>query len=351
MLQRLPHIRLAHVLTAAAAAAVALPIAVAAPADAQEAVRSAGPRCAPAASGLTTVSVASAGATYPATVYVPRGYTGRHPVPLVLNLHGSGSNGSDQLIISDMQRAADENGFLVAVPNGGTPVPGPREGYTWVLPGVPDSSGRLPAPDARDDVRFLSDTISAVSDGFCMAPRRVYATGFSGGARMASLLACELADRIAAVAPVAGLRAGGPDAADPTRPAAGGCTPSRSVPVLAFHGQQDMANPYDGGGPAYWQYSVPAAFDRWAELDGCRVGPRDTRLTEHVTLSAYRACRRGADVSMYVIADGGHTWPGSPYPDAFPGLGKVSTEVNATDVMWRFFEQHPLRHGSAAGVR
>jgi len=348
VLQRLAHVRLAHVLLAAAAA-LALPTTVAAPADARE--RAAGPRCAPAEPGLTTVSVTSAGVTYPVSLYVPRGYTGRHAVPLVLNLHGSGSNGLDQLTITDMRRAADERGFLVAVPSGGTPQPGSQGGYSWVLPGVPNTSGQLPSPDDRDDVRFLSNTISAISDGFCVTPERVYATGFSGGARMVSLLACRLADRIAAVAPVAGLRAGNPDTTDPTRPAPGGCAPSRPVPVLTFHGQEDTVNPYTGGGSAYWRYSVPGALGRWAELDGCPIGPRDTRLTEHVTLSAYRACRKGAAVSMYGIADGGHTWPGSPYPDAFPGLGKVSTEVDATDAMWHFFERHRLPHGGLEGSR
>jgi polyhydroxybutyrate depolymerase len=342
-------LRLTHVLLAAAAA-FALPTAIAAPAGAQELIRSAGTPCAPAEPGLTTVSVTSAGTTYPVSLYVPRGYTGRHPVPLVLNLHGSGSNGNAQLIISGMEKAADEHGFLVAVPNGGAPVPDVQDGHTWVIPGVPNTSGQLPSPDDRDDVRFLSDTITAVSDGFCVAPERVYATGFSGGARMASLLACRLSDRIAAIAPVSGLRAGNPDAADPTRPDPATCAPSRPVPVLAFHGQEDMVNPYDGAGPGYWQYSVPAAFDRWSELNGCRLGPRDTRLTEHVTLRTYEACRQGADVSMYVIADGGHTWPGSPYPAAFPDMGKVSTEVDATDAMWSFFERHPLRHRDAAEV-
>ncbi|MFF3372263.1 alpha/beta hydrolase family esterase [Streptomyces sp. NPDC002680] len=339
MIQRLAHLLLAT------AAAFGLPGALAAPAvaDTQEAVRPAGTRCAPAESGLTTVQVTSADVTYPVTVYVPRGYTGRHPVPLVLNLHGSGSNGTNQFIISDMQRAADEHGFLVALPNGGAPQPDSPDGYTWVLPGVPNVSGQLPSPDDRDDVRFLSDTITALSDSLCVAQERVYTTGFSGGARMASLLACRLSDRIAAIAPVAGLRAGNPDAADPTRPVAGGCTPSRPVPVLAFHGQEDTVNPYPGGGPAYWQYSVPTAYATWAELNDCRVGPRETRLTEHVTLTSYKACREGADVSMYVVADGGHTWPGSPYPAAFPDLGNVSTEINATDMMWDFFAQHSLR--------
>ncbi|MGW3566094.1 extracellular catalytic domain type 1 short-chain-length polyhydroxyalkanoate depolymerase [Streptomyces sp. NPDC000941] len=347
MFQRLARTRLARLFLVAATALV-LPTAVAAPADAQEPARS-GTRCASADSGLTTVPVTSAGTTYPVSLYIPRGYTGRHPVPLVLNLHGSGATGLYQLALSDMQKAADKYGFLVAVPNGGTPQP--QGGYTWVIPGVPNTSGQPPSPDDRDDVRFLSDTIDAVSAGYCVAPRRVYATGFSGGARMTSLLACRLADRIAAVAPVAGLRAGNPDPSDPNRPQPGGCSPSRPVPVLTFHGQQDRTNPYTGGGSAYWQYSVPEAFTRWAELDGCRFGPRDLRLTEHVTLKTYPACRRGADVSMYVIADGGHTWPGSHDPDAFPGGGKVSSEVDATDVMWRYFQRHPLPHSFAGEAR
>ncbi|MEU1515240.1 PHB depolymerase family esterase [Streptomyces sp. NPDC005811] len=332
----------------AATAAFAVPVAVIPPAGAQELPSPAGTRCAPVEPGLTTVSVTSAGTTYPVSLYVPRGYTGRHPVPLVLNLHGSNSNGRNQLIVTDMEKAADEHGFLVAVPNGGAPVPTVPDGYTWVIPGVPNTSGQLPSPDDRDDVRFLSDTITAVSQGVCVDSDRVYATGFSGGARMASLLACRLSDRIAAIAPVSGLRAGNPDASDPTRPDPATCTPSRPVPVLAFHGQQDPVNPYDGAGPGYWQYSVPIAFERWSELNGCHLGPADAKLTEHVTFRTYGACRQGADVSMYVISDGGHTWPGSPYPDAFLGLGKVSTEINANDVMWNFFERHPLRHREKA---
>jgi polyhydroxybutyrate depolymerase len=233
---------------------------------------------------------------YPVSVYVPRGYTGHHAVPLVLNLHGSSSNGLNQLAGSDMQRAADRHGFLVAVPNGGTSLPGSPGGYAWVLPGVPDTSGQLPSPDDRDDVRFLSDTISTVSDTFCVNTQRVYATGFSGGARMASLLACRLSDRRAAVAPVAGLRAGNPDAADPTRPDPTTCEPARSVPVLAFHGRADQVNPFTGDGAPYWQYSVPEAFDRWADPNGCRPEPNERQLTPHVTLRGYPVCDRGAEV-------------------------------------------------------
>ncbi|MET8978041.1 PHB depolymerase family esterase [Streptomyces sp. NPDC004539] len=291
-------------------------------------------RCA-APAGLLTVPVGDSAVS----VYVPRGYTGRHDVPLVLNLHGSGSNGVNQLAVSGLDLAADRYGFLVAVPNGGVPQPGSPDGYTWVIPGVPNTSGQYPSPDDRDDVLFLADTIDAISARLCVAENRVYATGFSGGARMTSLLACELPDRIAAIAPVAGLRAGTPT---PTGPDPTTCAPARPVPVLTFHGQADTVNPYDGGGAGYWGYSVPTAFDTWAALDGCRTAPREHRLTEHVTLTTHPACRAGSEVTLYTVSDGGHTWPGSPYPNAFPGLGKVSYEVDAADVMWRFFVRHRL---------
>ncbi|MEU3786387.1 PHB depolymerase family esterase [Streptomyces sp900129855] len=296
---------------------------------------------APAAPGLTTLSVDLNGGTYPVTVYVPKGYDGHRSVPVVLDLHGSSSNAVEQLDRSDIKQASDKHGFLVVAPNGGTAYP--AGGYAWVLPGVPNTSGQYPGPQERDDIKFVSATLDAVEHGFCVDSRQVYATGYSGGARMTSLLACRLADRLAAVAPVAGLRAGNPAAADPSTVDPTTCAPSRPVPVVAFHGQADPVNPYAGGGAVYWQYSVPVALRQWATLNGCRIdrGPLERKLTEHVTRTAYAGCRAGADVQLYTISDGGHTWPGSSA--VFPeGLGKVTAEVNATEVMWQFFRQHVL---------
>jgi polyhydroxybutyrate depolymerase len=141
---------------------------------------------------------------------------------------------------------------------------------------VPTTAGTYPPPTARDDVRFLSRVIDAVSAQLCTDTRRTYATGYSGGARMASALACRIADRLAAIAPVAGLRAGRPDPDDPTVPEIEDCRLGRPVPVVSFHGQEDFVNPYPGNLDLRWGYSVPVAAQTWARIN--------ERIDDHVGL-------------------------------------------------------------------
>ncbi|MGA5648351.1 ricin-type beta-trefoil lectin domain protein [Streptomyces seoulensis] len=280
-------------------------------------------------SGEYDTPVTFGGKTYQVRVHVPQRAAGAR-LPLVLDLHGSQSTGPGQLTYSNLAPTADANGFVVAAPTGVVPS---GSGYIWNVPDVTPSG-------TRDDVAFLRQVIDTLTDAACLDSRRIYATGYSGGGRMTSALGCRLSDKIAAIAPVAGLRAGRPDPADGTRPDPANCTPSRALPVIAFHGQQDGTNPYNGGGDATaWRYSVPVAQQRWASLNGCTAGPAVTHVATHVQRSAYSACRGGADVVLYTISDGGHTWPNSPYDN---GNGKVTHEIDANSVMWSFFQQHPL---------
>ncbi len=294
----------------------------------------------------TTVEVTFGGVPYPVLVHVPGAGTGEGRLPLVLNLHGSSSNGSVQMDISGLREVADEEGFVVAAPTAAIPLVEPSPdlplgGWAWNVPGVPTTAGAFPPADARDDVAFLDEVVDEITEQLCTDPRRTYATGFSGGGRMASTLACELPDVFAAIAPVAGLRAGRPDPDDVTVPEVEDCQPGNPVPVLTFHGEQDQVNPYAGNGDLRWGYAVPLAVQTWARLDGCRVGPEATRVGEQVTLFEYSQCRRGAEVDFYSISDGGHTWPGTDVP--LPDLGTVTQEVDAAAVMWDFFADHRLR--------
>ncbi|AEV84773.1 polyhydroxybutyrate depolymerase [Actinoplanes sp. SE50] len=285
-----------------------------------------------AGAGEQTVGVTFAGTEYPVTVYVPVGVRPGTRLPAILNLHGTQSNGSNQLHYSDMAAAADAGRFLVVAPSGNIPAAG---GFAWNVPGV----GTPPA-GARDDVGFLSEVIATAVRSLCADPARVYGTGYSGGGRMISAFACHRADRIAAIAPVAGLRAGRPDPLDKTRPDPASCQPVQPVPVLTFHGQQDHTNPYQGGGSEYWSYPVPVAQQRWAQLDGCRGAARTVAVSTHVTRTSYRKCRSGSEVTLYTVADGGHTWPGTPIDN---GNGMVTQEINANTLMWQFFRRHRLR--------
>ncbi|MCA2216705.1 alpha/beta hydrolase family esterase [Jidongwangia harbinensis] len=322
------------------AAAVAIAPALVAPASATG--RGAAPDdCSrPPAAGDTTVDVDFDGRSYPVLVHVPAALSGTARVPLVLNLHGSSGNGAGQMDYTGLRAVAGENGFVVAAPDGAIPLPQnpmPAGGsWAWNVPGVPTTAGQLPPPDARDDVRYLGRVIDVVSARFCTDLRRTYSTGHSGGGRMSSALACHLSGRIAAIAAGAGLRAGRPDPDDVSVPEVEDCRPGRPVPVLTWHGQQDSVNPYPGSGDLRWGYSVPVAAQTWARLNGCRSGPQATIVTAQVTRLAYTDCRRGAEVVLYRISNGGHVWPGASEP---------GTELDASRTLWDFFARFRLPNG------
>ena len=168
---------------------------------------------------------------------------------------------------------------------------------------------------------------------------------------VASVMACAFSDRIAAIAPVAGIR-------NPP-----GCKPSRPVPVVAFHGVADQWISYDGGlGPEVFalppdesrelveiaeptasDLSIPEVAAAWAKRNGCPRTPKETSIATDVTLVRY-ACRTHADVQLYAIEGAGHTWPGSTFSQALVDiLGSTTLSIDADAVMWKFFAQHPLR--------
>jgi polyhydroxybutyrate depolymerase len=301
----------------------------------------------PAVSGDRTVDVTFRRTTYPVLVYIPKSLNRTGRVPLVLNLHGSSANGAIQMDISGLRAVAEDEGFIVAAPNGAIPLPRdplpPGGSWAWNVPGVPTTAGQFPPPDARDDIQFLSRTIDVLSAQLCTDLARTYATGHSGGARMTSALGCYLSNRIAAMAPNSGLRAGRPDPDDVSVPEIEDCRPQRPVPVVTFHGQQDVVNPYLGSPDLRWGYAVAIAVQTWARLDGCRRGPNAQVISEHVTLLTYTRCDRRAEVHFYRISNGGHTWPGASEPAASQaGPGLTTQEINASRILWNFFERYRL---------
>ena len=263
---------------------------------------------APAPCNLTAAPVAaqelsSGGRQRTYRLFVPENHDGRTRLPLVLEMHGSGGTAAGQARTSGFDTLAAKEGFVVASLQ--------AEGGRW---NFPIAEGRA------DDVAYVSDVIDHVSARVCIDLARVYATGFSGGARMSSLLACRLNTRIAAIAPMAGLRWPGP------------CT-GRAVPVLTFHGLADPQNTYAGhaeGRGAEWLESVPEALAGWARHNGC-----DSQVTTEdppgpLSTMRYERCRDGAEVRLVRIDGLGHTW--------------ARQEVDATAAMWQFFRSHTLRH-------
>lgn len=324
--------RIVLTLTAVVAAAGAL----VAPALPASAATSSG-KCTPTlAAGLTTVHVTSGGVDRTAEVYIPAKVAkSKGRAALVLTLHGSVSTGAQQLQRSGLTGTADAKGFVVAAPTGLIPagtVPGVGPTYRWNVPYVT----LPPGTTGPDDQQFLLDLIDALAVSACIDDRRVIASGYSGGGRMVSALACDHPDRVAAIAPVAGLRFGPPlaDGAGGFVPDLSRCAPGRPVPVITFAGTADPVNPYSGGGLPYWGYGTLEATAAWATNNGCRPTPVTTQVSPSVTRLAYKGCKANADVVLYTVTGGGHTWPGVDL-DWGP-LGAVTLEINASNLLWEF---------------
>ncbi len=244
-------------------------------------------------------------------LHVPPSYDGARDVPLVINLHGFGSNAAQQAAYSQLPAKADREGFVVVTPNGtGNP-------QHWEYPGL---------GGAVDDIAFIRELLDRVEADLCIDAKRVFVTGISNGAAIATFIACAMPDRITAIAPVAAT-------AGPASCAAGAI-----VPVITFRGTDDPCVPYGGGTSACGQKLPVAAAEtsvqNWAAHDGCNPSPAKQEFSAHVRTIAYSECTSDAAVVMFVVEGGGHTWPGSV---DVPRLGTTTHEVNATDQMWQFF--------------
>jgi polyhydroxybutyrate depolymerase len=153
---------------------------------------------------------------------------------------------------------------------------------------------------------------------------------------MAHRLACELPDKIAAIAAVAGAMA--PEVAER-------CEPGRPVSVLAIHGTADRlvkSGDEDESGDEQ-PGSVAATVKKWVELNGCPAAPATAKLGEDVTRETFAPCREGTEVTLYRIAEGGHTWPGGPQYLPRVIVGETNRELSASEVIWAFFERHPMK--------
>jgi polyhydroxybutyrate depolymerase len=255
-----------------------------------------------AVTGVAEQQLVSGGRARAYRLFVPPAYDGQTPLALILDLHGSGGTSAGQASTSGFETLAAREGVLVATLQA-------DEGRRWNVPVTEDRA---------DDVAYVSDVIDHVASRVCTDLTRVYATGFSGGGRMTSLLGCRLSARIAAIAPMAGLRWPGP------------CE-GRAIAVLTFHGLADRQNPYDGnveGRGGEWLESVPDALAAWAGHNGCDAAVIEEDPPGPLSTLRYQGCDDGAEVRLIRIDYLGHVW--------------AREEIDATAAMWEFFQGHTL---------
>jgi len=272
-----------------------------------------------------TLTVDGRARTY--RVHVPASVAGRTGLPVVIGLHGGGGNGAQFEQQSHLSTAADSAGFVAVYPDG----TGRTELLTW-------NAGNCCAyarDNHVDDVKFVATMVDALVAQFHTDPKRVYVTGFSNGAMLSYRLGCELADRIAGIAPVSG--ALNVD-----------CQPSRPLPVLILHGTADQAVPYTGGPPTKdmpaagtWDNRpVSYAVSFWTGQDQCPATPTQSRDGSVVRVT-YAPCTQGLEVTVYTIEGGGHAWPGGT--KGREQADDPAPRPDASAVILEFFARFPAR--------
>jgi polyhydroxybutyrate depolymerase len=277
-----------------------------------------------------------------ALVHIPANWDGQTAVPVVLSFHGLGSDATQQRSTDGFVSRSDKDKFIVVYPQAGGSLG--SLGAAWDLAGT-------------GDISYVTAVLDDLERRACVDQARVYATGLSYGGAMTDLLACHLADRIAAAAPVSAYL--------PKMT----CTPSRPIPVMSFHGVEDHLLPYKGGGRSS-QEPFEAWGADWAKRDGCAVGPTETPYKPTVEQLSFSGCK--AQVVLYRVHHNGHTWPGHPLGldrgtlvDYFSGkttgkpfplmvalglspqdfadtISLANMDIDASDMILSFFQRHTL---------
>ena len=190
----------------------------------------------PHASGTVVKNVVTPNGTRSYRVHVPASYSGSDPVPLVLSIHGANSSAFEQEVYSGFSTKSDNEGFIVAYPEGSIAAISFVHFNAWQL-----------TVNEPDDVAYMNAILNQLAGQLCLDQSRVYSAGMSNGAMMSVRLACSLSHRIAAIAPVAGAYYPADSLLiNPNET----CPDTAPRPIIAFHGTADDTVPYNGGGPA-----------------------------------------------------------------------------------------------------
>lgn len=250
--------------------------------------------------------------------------------PLVLFLTGTGGTAAWADRETGWSELATAERFALAIPEALPPDPHAPVSFLANPPRWNDGSPTLFDSPQPDDVAFLTTLIDDAVSRFGVDARRVFVTGFSNGAGMTFRFAAERANRIAAIAPVAGhLWVGDPK-------------PSRSLPTLYTVGTSDLFLPFRGGDVRLpWtnrfvrRPPIADTLERWALAIGCSPVPALQRD------GTVRVDRYPGPVPFdAVLVEGlGHHWPGGR-AQLNPRLaGPPSDAINATKMIWEFFQR------------
>ncbi|WP_148882263.1 alpha/beta hydrolase family esterase [Thermococcus aciditolerans] len=268
--------------------------------------------------------------------HFPPNFSEDEHLPLLIVLHGGGGTGFDmeRLTRGGLNTLAESERFIVVYPDG-------IERH-W-------NDGRnLSRYRAQreniDDVAFISALINLFVRTYGVNGSRVYVTGMSNGGLMTYRLACEVPERLAAVAVVG---------VSMSENLYGNCSSRVPLPILITLGTDDPIVPWNGGelrfGPVELGrvVSIEKTVEYWAVRNGCTVMHEREYLPDadpedgtRVWVERYSNCSDGADVVLYGVEGGGHTWPGGYQYLPQSIIGKTNRDIDANEVIWKFLSSH-----------
>ncbi len=262
-------------------------------------------------------------------IYTPKSYNPSRPMPLVMVFHGDGGSGRSISTVTHFNDLAEQKGFIAVYPD--------AINNRWSL--STKSSRKV------DDGLFVASLIEGIQQTKNIDSTRIYATGFSKGAILAQALACQMPNKIAAFASVAGSL---PSRLKPSCQA-------HPVSMMMINGTKDQSVNYEGDATSQRLalISVPETVNFWRTQDQCLSPVQNQQVSKPnpshllVKTSRYANCRAGSEVMLASVVNGGHFWPGGASTD--PTLNKVNANLgfNATKTIWTFFERHNLSQSYA----
>ncbi len=281
-------------------------------------------------------SIFSGGLERTYTVHISSSYDNTRPTPLLIVLHGGGGTGQGMPKLTNFNTIADRDNFIIVYPDG-------FEKHWNDGRGLSQYSAQK---QNVDDVGFISALIDHLSAELNIDAKSIYVTGISNGGMMSHRLGCELSQKIAAIAPVA---------SNISIKMASIWAPSRPVPVLIINGTEDPLVPWAGGDIHFGRaklgqvLSVADTVRFWVTHNKCTASPQVTQLPDKdpsdgttVRVETYGGCQDNVEVILYAVEGGGHTWPGGLQYLPQSIIGRTSRDFNASEVIWQFFQEHPM---------
>ena len=249
-------------------------------------------------------------------VHIPSSYDNKVPIPLVLCFHGYGGTASG-ISYTNFNDVSDTANFIVVYPQGTLL----KRKSHWNV-------GGWTLDSKIDDVGFISSLLDSLSERYNINQSRIYSTGMSNGGYMSFLLACQLSDRIAAIASVTGSM---------TPQTYNLCNPQRPIPVLQIHGTNDQKVPYKGN--RKWSLSINKVLEYWINHNNCDITPVEMSfpdINNSNESNVHRLSWLNGDNSVItdhiIVNGGGHDW--------FGVLGNM--DINSTAEIWKFFSQYDI---------